>query len=116
MQTLEDAETTAEVANSLQDLKKADKKNIKMASKKMQDKYKKVKQKRKATVPIEMLHKETEQKLTRNMEDAKKGFNQLKMDPQSVAFAEELLNKRLLVRLKNQNIQKTNYFLKLQTI
>ena len=66
LQTLEDAETTAEVANSLRDLKKADKKNIKMASKKIQDKYKKVRQKRKATVPIETLHKETEQKLTRD--------------------------------------------------
>ena len=66
MQTLEDAERTAEVANSLRDLKKADKKNIKMASKKIQDKYKKVRQKRKATVSIETLHKETGQKLTRD--------------------------------------------------
>ena len=66
MQTLEDAETTAEVANFLRDLKKADKKNIKMVSKKIQDKYKKVRQKRKATVPIETLHKETEKKLTRD--------------------------------------------------
>ena len=47
LRTLEDAETTAEVANSLRDLKKADKKNIEMVSKKMQDKYKKVRQKRK---------------------------------------------------------------------
>ena len=42
LQMLEDAEATAEVANSLRDLKKEDKKNIKMASKKIQDKYKKV--------------------------------------------------------------------------
>ena len=34
LQTLEDPETTAEVANSLRELKKADKKNIKMASQK----------------------------------------------------------------------------------
>ena len=37
-----------------------------MASKKIQDKYKKVRQKCKATVHIETLHKETEQKLTRD--------------------------------------------------
>ena len=32
----------------------------------MQDKYKTVRQKRKATIPLETLHKETEQKLTRD--------------------------------------------------
>ena len=39
LQMLEDAEATAKIANSLRDLKKEDKKNIKMASKKIQDKY-----------------------------------------------------------------------------
>ena len=47
------------------------------------------------------------------MEDAKKGFNQLKMDPQSVAFAEELLNKRLLVRLKKSKYPKDKLFFKI---
>ena len=60
LRTLEDAGTTAEVANLLQDLKKADKKNIEMVSKKIQDEYKRVRKKRKATASIETLHKETE--------------------------------------------------------
>ena len=47
------------------------------------------------------------------MEDAKKVFNQLKVDPQSVAFAEELLNKRLLVRLKKSKYPKGKLFFKI---
>ena len=47
------------------------------------------------------------------MEDAKKVFNQLKVDPQSVAFAEELLNKRLLVRLKKSKYPKDKLFFKI---
>ena len=47
------------------------------------------------------------------MEDAKKVFNHLKVDPQSVAFAEELLNKRLLVRLKKSKYAKDKLFLKI---
>ena len=31
---------------------------------------------------------------------AKDAFNKLKVDPQSAAFAEEILDKKLLVRLK----------------
>ena len=47
------------------------------------------------------------------MEDAKKCFNQLKVDPQSVAFAEELLNKRLLVRLTKSKYPKDKLFFKI---
>ena len=47
------------------------------------------------------------------MEDAKKVFNQLKVNPQSVAFAEELLNKRLLVRLKKPKYPKDKLFFKI---
>ena len=47
------------------------------------------------------------------MEDAKKVFNQLKVDPQSVAFAEELLNKRLLVRLKKSKYPSDKLFFKI---
>ena len=46
------------------------------------------------------------------MEDAKKVFNQLKVDPQSVAFAEKLLNKRLLVRLTKSKYPKVKLFFK----
>ena len=47
------------------------------------------------------------------MEDAKKVFNQLKVDPQSVAFAEELLNKRMLARLKKSKYAKDKLFFKI---
>ena len=38
----------------------AENKNLKIAAKKIQDKYKKIRQKRKAPVPIETLHKQSE--------------------------------------------------------
>ena len=47
------------------------------------------------------------------MEDTKKVLNQLKVDPQSVAFAEELLNRRLLVRLKKSKYPKDKLFFKI---
>ena len=47
------------------------------------------------------------------MEDTKIFFNQLKVDPQSVTFAEELLNKRLLVRLKKSKYPKDKLFFKI---
>ena len=40
------------------------------------------------------------------MEDAKKVFNQLKVDSQSVAFAEELLNKKTVSKTKKIKISK----------
>ena len=47
------------------------------------------------------------------MEDAKKFFNQLKVDCQSVAFAEDLLKKRLSVRLKKSKYPKDKLFFKI---
>ena len=41
---------------------------------------------------------------------AKNTFNKLKTDPQSVAFAEEILDKKLLANLKNRSIWQTNNF------
>ena len=38
-----------------------------------------------------------------NFKAAKDAFNKLKVDPQNAAFAEEILDKKLLVRLKKSN-------------
>ena len=43
----------------------------------------------------------------------KNAFNKLKVDRQSVAFAKEIIDKRLLLRLKNQSMRPTNNFLKM---
>ena len=48
-----------------------------------------------------------------NFKAIKNAFNRLKIDPQSAAFAKEILDKRLLLRLKKSNIYLTNNFLKM---
>ena len=47
------------------------------------------------------------------MKDAKKVFKQLKVDRRSVTFAENLFNKRLLVRLKKSKYPKDKLFFKI---
>ena len=44
---------------------------------------------------------------------AKDAFNKLKVDPQSAAFAEEILDKKLLVRLKKSKYSRDKKILKL---
>ena len=49
------------------------------------------------------------------MEDfkvAKDAFNKLKVDPQSATFAEEILDKKLLVRLKKSKYSRDKQFFK----
>ena len=114
-------------------------KNLIIAAKKIQDRYRKIRQKRKAPVPIEILHKSSEifapadNKKNKKVKDkraliaarkiskkyknlyaefkkAKNIFNKLKIDPSSVAFAEEILDKKLLA---SQNMLRTKTFLNL---
>ena len=44
---------------------------------------------------------------------AKNAFEMLKTDPSSAAFAEETLDKKLQLKLKNQSIKTIKIFLKL---
>ena len=44
---------------------------------------------------------------------AKDAFNNLKVDPQSAAFAEEILDKKLLVRLKKSKYSRDKKILKM---
>ena len=44
---------------------------------------------------------------------ARSAFDKLKTDPSSVPCAEEILDKKLLLKLKNQSMQKTIFFLNL---
>ena len=50
------------------------------------------------------------------MEDckaAKDAFNKLKVDPQSAAFTEEILDKKLIVRLKKSKYSRDKKILKM---
>ena len=50
----------------------------------------------------------------KDFKKAKKTFEKLKLDPSSAAFAEEILDKKLLLKLKkNQSMQLTKTFFKL---
>ena len=48
----------------------------------------------------------------RNFKAIKNAFNRLKVDPQSTAFAKEILDKRLLLRLKKSKYQLDKQFFK----
>ena len=48
----------------------------------------------------------------RNFKAIKNAFNRLKVDPQSTAFAKEILDKRLLSRLKKSKYQLDKQFFK----
>ena len=50
----------------------------------------------------------------KDFKKAKNAFEKLKLDPSSVAFAEEILDKKLLLKLKkNPSMQQTRTFLNL---
>ena len=115
-------------------------KNLKIAAKKISDKYKKIRQKRKAATSIQNLHKTSEtfalidkkrskkqrdkaaiiaaKKYQKNIKNsmaefkkAKNEFEKLKIDPSSAAFAEEILDKKLLVKLKKSKyVADRNFF------
>ena len=48
----------------------------------------------------------------RNFKAIKNAFNRLKVDPQSAAFAKEILDTRLLLRLKKSKYQLDKQFFK----
>ena len=102
-------------------------KNLKMVAKKISDKYKKIRRKRKAATSVPTLHRQSEifvpdkrsskkviklhslppekyQKSIKNsmaeFKKTKNAFDKLKLGPSSVAFAEEILDKKLLAKLK----------------
>ena len=51
--------------------------------------------------------------MEKDFKKAKKTFEKLKLDPSSAAFAEEILDKKLQLKLKNQSMQQTRTFLML---
>ena len=123
---MNDAETINYVDDiGLEDVR--DNKNLKITAKKISDKYRKLR-KKKATVSVPKLHKITEtfipadkkikdkqtklhlqlqrtylENIKKSMgkkdfKAAKKAFEKLKLDPSSAAFAEEILDKKLLLK------------------
>ena len=89
-------------------------KNLKMVAKRISDKYKKIRQKKKSTSSYRKVknkeikqHLQLQEKFLKNIEiymadfeKAKNEFNKLKVDPSSVAFAQEILDKKLLAKLR----------------
>ena len=49
----------------------------------------------------------------KNFKAARNAFNKLKLDPSSVAFAEEILDKKLLLKLKKSKYAEDKQFFKL---
>ena len=92
---LENSETINYVDDiNLDDVK--DNKNLKITAKKISDRYKNLR-KRKAT--------------KRDQQIAKSTFDKLKTDPLSAAFAEEILDKKLLLKLKkSKHVQDKKFF------
>ena len=52
----------------------------------------------------------------RDFQKARDAFNQLKVDPSSVAFAEETLDKKLLLKLKKSKSAEDEQFFKLVSL
>ena len=46
----------------------------------------------------------------RSLKNAKNMFDALKVDPSSVLFSEEILDKKYQINLRNQNTKEANYF------
>ena len=138
-QLMNDAETINYVNDiNLEDVR--DNKNLKITAKKISDKYRKLR-KRKATVSVPKLHKITETFVPadkknkkqvdkaaliavknisikykkiygkKDFKKAKNAFEKLKLDPSSVTFAEEILDKKLLLKLnKSKYAADKNFF------
>ena len=51
-------------------------------------------------------------RITRELKSAKNTFSMLKIDPPSAAFAEEILDKKLLLKLKKSKYVKDKNFVK----
>ena len=49
----------------------------------------------------------------KDFKKAKNMFDALKVDPSSILLSEEILDKKLLNNLRNQNTKQTNYFINL---